>query len=70
MNHSKHKFIKRLGWKVSSDDIYCLTVPGYRYDNKNYDEVEFKSFLEPEYNRVFKLHVDLGNAITENLIVK
>ena len=70
VNHSKHKFIKRLGWKFLPDETYCLTIPAYRYNNKNYDEVEFKSFLEPEYNRVFKLHVDLGNAITEILIVK
>jgi hypothetical protein len=68
VNHSKHKFIKRLGWNFSSGDTYSLTLPAYRYKNFNYQEIEFKTFLEPEYNRMFKLHVELGNAINKVLI--
>lgn len=67
VNNTKHRELKRL--ELSFDltcppnKSYSIKIPPYR----NYPKVEMKAFLTREYNRIFMLHVDIGNAINEIL---
>ena len=71
VNHSKHRGVKRLKLSFSQLgmplELYSIKIPSYNYNKKNFPEVEAKQFLESEFNRATKLHIDMGNAINEIL---
>ena len=67
VNNTKHRELKRLelffDLTAELDKSYSIKIPAYR----GYPKVEMKDFLTTEYNRIFKLHIDIGNAINEIL---
>ncbi|MES2580845.1 MAG: hypothetical protein V4552_09890 [Pseudomonadota bacterium] len=74
VNSTKHRAIKRLNLSFDLNSppnkSYSMKIPAYHYKEKGFPEVEVKAFLTKEYNRIFKLHIDIGNAINEVLIAK
>lgn len=70
-NNSKHRSVVRAilneDWTGSRRNFRELHVSAFERDGQTYPAVSFQTLLEPEYDRLSKLVVEIGQALTTYL---
>lgn len=70
-NVSKHRSVVRAAlnedWTGNRKDLRELHVSSFEHDNQRYPSISLRELLEPEYARLSKLIVDVGNELNGRL---